>query len=113
MDDAFCELMAALLIDPARRAGHAAIGQLYLDAGRDEEAVRAFNRALELKPDAIEASTRLATALTRLGKTERPARQLELFERAAASAQSSAAATSPATSSSRKRRRDRRQGAGR
>ena len=72
--------MAALLIDPGDAHAHATIGQLFLDAGRDEEAVRAFTRALELKPDAYEARYALATAFTRLGKTVEASRQLELFE---------------------------------
>ena len=55
--------MAALLIDPRDAQAHAAIGQLYLDAGRDAEAVTAFNRALELMPDGYETRYALATAL--------------------------------------------------
>jgi tetratricopeptide (TPR) repeat protein len=81
IDDAFCELMAVLLIDPRDAQAHAAIGQLYLDAGRDEEAVSAFNRALALMPDRYEARYGLATAFTRLGRTAEAAREFDLFER--------------------------------
>ena len=81
VDDAFCELMAALLIDSGDAHAHATIGQLFLDAERHGDAVRAFTRTLELKPDAFEARYGLATALARLGKAEEAARQLELFER--------------------------------
>jgi tetratricopeptide (TPR) repeat protein len=87
VDEAFCEMMAALLIDPADAATHAAIGQLFLDAERDEDAVRAFTRALGLRPDAFEVRYGLATALTRLGNTTEAARQLEQFERARNGAQ--------------------------
>ena len=87
VEGAFCELMAALLIDPRDATTHAAIGQLFLDAERDEEAVRAFNRALTLKPDAFEARYGLATALTRIGKTSEAREQLEQFEHARRSAQ--------------------------
>jgi len=80
-DDAFCELMAALLIDRRDAGAHSAIGQLYLDSGRDTEAVAAFNRALELMPGYYEARYALATAHTRLGHTAEAARQLDLFER--------------------------------
>jgi tetratricopeptide (TPR) repeat protein len=80
-DEAFCELMAALLIDARDAHAHAAVGQLYLDTGREREAVTAFNRALELTPDRYEVRYSLATALTRLGETIEAARQLELFER--------------------------------
>ncbi len=81
-DDAFCELMAALLIDRRDAGAHSAIGQLYLDSGRDAEAVAAFNRALELMPGYYETRYALATAHTRLGHTAEAARQLDLFERA-------------------------------
>jgi tetratricopeptide (TPR) repeat protein len=81
-DDAFCELMAALLIDRRDAGAHSAIGQLYLDSGRDGEAVAAFNRALELMPNYYETRYALATAHTRLGHTAEAARQLDLFERA-------------------------------
>ena len=73
--------MAALIIDPRDAQAHAAVGQLYLDAGRDEEAVAAFNRALEVKPDRYETRYALATAFTRLGRTADAAREFELFER--------------------------------
>jgi len=81
-DDAFCELMAALLIDRRDAGAHSAIGQLYLDSGRDAEAVVAFNRALELMPGYYETRYALATAHTRLGHAAEAARQLDLFERA-------------------------------
>jgi tetratricopeptide (TPR) repeat protein len=80
-EEAFDELMAALLIDPRDGQAHAGIGQLYLDAGRDADAVAAFNRALELMPDRYEARYALATAYTRLGRTAEAAREFELFER--------------------------------
>ena len=73
--------MAALLIDRRDAQAHAAIGQLYLDAGRDAEAVAAFNRALELMPDGYEIRYALATAYTRLGNTAEAARQLDIFDR--------------------------------
>ena len=80
-DDAFCELMAALLIDRRDAQVYAAIGQLYLDAGRHAEAVTAFNRALELMPDRYEIRYALATTYTRLGNTAEAARQLDIFDR--------------------------------
>jgi tetratricopeptide (TPR) repeat protein len=80
-DDAFCELMSVLLIDPRDAQAHAIIGQLYLDAGRNAEAVTAFTRALELAPDRYETRYALATAFTRLGRTAEAAREFDLFER--------------------------------
>ena len=79
--EAFCELMAAVLIDPRDAQAHAAIGQVYLDSGRNDEAVTAFNRALELKPDQYETRYALATAFTRLGRSTDAAREFDLFER--------------------------------
>jgi len=81
VDEAFRELVAALLIDPGDVHAYAAVGQLRLDAGADEEAVVAFSRALELMPERYEMRFGLATALTRLGRTSEAARQLERFER--------------------------------
>jgi Flp pilus assembly protein TadD len=80
-DEAFCELMAALLIDRRDAQVHADIGRLRLDAGRTAEAVVAFNRALELMPDGYEIRYALATAYARLGNSEEAARQLDMFDR--------------------------------
>jgi tetratricopeptide (TPR) repeat protein len=86
-DDAFAELMAALLVDPRDAQAHASIGQLHLDAGRGADAVAAFTRALALAPGAYEVRYALATAYTRLGDSATAARQFELFERARRAAQ--------------------------
>jgi tetratricopeptide (TPR) repeat protein len=86
-DEAFCELIAALVIDRRDAEAHSAIGQLYLDTGRDAEAVAAFNRTLELAPGHYETRYALATAHTRLGHTAEAARQLDLFDRARQDAQ--------------------------
>ncbi|HET9832744.1 MAG TPA: tetratricopeptide repeat protein, partial [Vicinamibacterales bacterium] len=80
-DGAFRELMAALLIDPRDAQAHAAIGQLYLDAGRHADAVVAFRRALELAPARFEVRYALATALTRDGNTAEAAKEFEIYER--------------------------------
>jgi predicted Zn-dependent protease len=73
--------MAALLIDRRDAQAHASIGQLYLDTGRDADAVAAFDRALALRPDGYEVRYALATAYTRLGNTVEAARQLEIYDR--------------------------------
>jgi len=80
-DAAFGELMAALLIDRRDAQAHASIGQLYLDTGHDADAVSAFGRALELKPDGFEIRYALATAHARLGHAAEAARQLEIYDR--------------------------------
>ena len=87
VDGAFCELMAALLIEPGDAHAHATIGQLFLDAERYGDAVRAFTTALELRPDAFEVRYGLATALARLGNSIEAARQFEQFERSRREAQ--------------------------
>jgi Flp pilus assembly protein TadD len=80
-DDAFCELVAVLLIDPRDAQAHAAIGQVYLDAGRNEEAATAFDRAIQLMPDRFQTRYALATALTRLGRSTEAAHQFDIFDR--------------------------------
>jgi tetratricopeptide (TPR) repeat protein len=80
-DDAFSELMAVVLIDRRDAQTHALIGQLYLDTGRNTDAVAAFGRALELRPAGYEVRYALATAHTRLGNTAEAARQLEIYDR--------------------------------
>jgi tetratricopeptide (TPR) repeat protein len=79
-DEAFAELVAALLIDPSDGQAHASIGQIHLDAGRNSDAVTALRRALELSQDLAGARYALATALTRLGKTEEATEELARFE---------------------------------
>jgi tetratricopeptide (TPR) repeat protein len=80
-EDAFVELVAGLLVDPANASLHAAVGQLRLDSGHPDEAVPSFVRALDLNPSRYEVRYALATALTRLGRTDEARRQLEIFDR--------------------------------
>jgi tetratricopeptide (TPR) repeat protein len=79
--DAFSELMAVVLIDRRDAQTHASIGQLYLDTGRNTDAVAAFGRGLELRPAGYEVRYALATAHTRLGNTAEAARQFEIYDR--------------------------------
>ena len=81
-DEAVVELVAALLIDPLDAGAHAGIGQIHLNAGRDDEARPALGRAVELSPNYTEARYALATALMRLGNTQEAARELERVEQA-------------------------------
>jgi tetratricopeptide (TPR) repeat protein len=66
-DEALAEFIAALLIDPRDGDAHLGIGKIYLDAGRNPEAVDALRRASELTTDTLQVDYALATALTRLG----------------------------------------------
>jgi tetratricopeptide (TPR) repeat protein len=81
-DEAFVELVAALLIDPRDAGAHTGIGQIHLNAGRSDEAVPALRRAVELSPGYTEARYALATALMRSGHTQEAARELERVEQA-------------------------------
>jgi tetratricopeptide (TPR) repeat protein len=81
-DEAFVELVAALLIDPRDAGAHAGIGQIHLNAGRNDEAVMALRRAVELSATSTEARYGLATALMRSGNTQEAARELDRVEQA-------------------------------
>ena len=81
IDEAFAELVAALLIDPRDADAMAAAGQLFLDHDRAADAVRVLRRAIEVNPDRVSAHYALAMALSRSGRAEEAARQFERFER--------------------------------
>lgn len=81
VDDAFAELMAALLVDPADADALAAIGQLFLDDDRAGDALPVLSRAVELKPDRLQTHYALAMALSRTGRAAEAARQFEQFHR--------------------------------
>jgi tetratricopeptide (TPR) repeat protein len=81
LEEAFRELVATLLIDPQNALAHAAVGQVYLDLGRPGDAVTALRRAAGLMPERYEFRYPLATALSRLGRTDEAAREREAFER--------------------------------
>jgi tetratricopeptide (TPR) repeat protein len=80
-DDAFIELVAALLIDPRDAEALAAIGQLFLDMDRPSDAIPALTRALEVRPDRFATRYLLALALLGAGRTEEAAREFDRFER--------------------------------
>jgi len=79
-DDALVEFAAALRLDPRAAGAHFGVGQIYLNAGRNAEAVDPLRRATELNADSIEAEYALATALTRLGNSREAARHFEHVE---------------------------------
>ena len=81
-DEAFAELVAALLIDPVDADAHAGVGRIHLNAGRYDQAVTALRRAVELSANHTEARYALATALMRSGKRDEAARELERVEHA-------------------------------
>lgn len=81
-DEAFRELIAAVLIDPRDAGAHFGIGQIQLNAGRIEDAVAPLRRAIQIVPGYTEARYALATALTRLGRTSEAAQEFERVEQA-------------------------------
>jgi tetratricopeptide (TPR) repeat protein len=81
IDDAFAELVAALLIDSRDVDAIAAVGHLFLENDRAADAVAVLSRAVEVKPDRLETHYGLAVALARAGRDEEAARQFERFER--------------------------------
>jgi tetratricopeptide (TPR) repeat protein len=82
VDEAFIEFVATLLIDPLDADAHAGIGRIHLDAGRYADAVEALRRAVDVAPNDTEARYALATALTRLGKTQEAAQEFDRVEEA-------------------------------
>jgi tetratricopeptide (TPR) repeat protein len=80
-EDAFAELVAALLIAPDEADVLAAVGQMFLDTERAGEAIAPLRRALAVKADRYETHYALAVALSRSGQAEEAAREFERFER--------------------------------
>jgi tetratricopeptide (TPR) repeat protein len=81
-EEAFAELIAALLIDPLDAGAHFGIGQIHLNAGRYDESVTALRRALELSENHAEARYALATALMRTGNAQEAAREFDRVQQA-------------------------------
>ena len=80
-DEAFAELVAALLVEPRDLDAMLAVGQLFLDTDRSADAIAVLTRAVEMNPARAEAHYALAMALSRAGRAEEAARQFERFER--------------------------------
>jgi len=81
-DDAFTELVAAVLIDPLDGGAHLGVGRIHLNAGRHQDAAAALRRAVQLLPSHTEARYALATALSRLGNTREAAQEFDQVEQA-------------------------------
>jgi tetratricopeptide (TPR) repeat protein len=82
VDEAFTELAASLLLNPRSAQDFANIGRVFLDAGRDRDALPPLYRALALAPDRYETRYAIATALTRIGRDAEAARELDAFHQA-------------------------------
>jgi cellulose synthase operon protein C len=78
-EEALQVLEQAIYSDPFSAPLHRMLGDLYLDHGRNREAVRAFSVLLELEPrDRAEAHFSLARALLGAGERERARREVLL-----------------------------------
>jgi Flp pilus assembly protein TadD len=80
-DDAFAELVAALLIAPDDVDILAAVAQIYLDSDRPGDAIPVLQRVLALRANRYQTHYALAVALSRAGRTEEAAREFQQFER--------------------------------
>jgi len=56
--------------DPDNELGHFRLGQLLMEAGQDDEAVRSFRRTLELSPQFSKVYQLLGTCLIKLGRQD-------------------------------------------
>jgi tetratricopeptide (TPR) repeat protein len=56
--------------DPTNELGHFRLGQLYLDDGQYENAIKSFRRTLELSPQFSKVYQLLGTALMKLGRND-------------------------------------------
>ena len=81
-EEAFGELVAALLIDPLDGGAHLGAGRLHLNAARYQDAAVALRRAVQLLPAHTEARYALATALLRLGTSREAAQEFDRVEEA-------------------------------
>jgi tetratricopeptide (TPR) repeat protein len=79
-DEALTELLAALLINPRDADAFSGMAQVYLRTARFAEAEEAARRALDLDPMQKAARYALAIALTRIGRAEEGATELERFQ---------------------------------
>lgn len=80
VDAARREALVAALVEPGRPAALVVVGQMHVEAGRDEPAVAVLRRAIALDPDLLEARYALARALLRMGRGEEARQELAVFE---------------------------------
>jgi tetratricopeptide (TPR) repeat protein len=84
-----------VILDPRFHEAHFELGTLYERLGRDEDAIRHYQRAAQLNPDLDTPHYRLARLFQRRGQTE-PARQaIQTYERLHKQSQSEKEATQP------------------
>lgn len=80
-DDAYAELVVALMLDSADVDTLTTIGRLHMSAGRYPAAVDTLTRAVALKPDHLQAVHAQADSLLRAGRTVEGEKQRKEAER--------------------------------
>lgn len=83
VDSATAAARKALELDPALAAAHAQLGDVHWTLGRTEEAIAAYERALELHSGEREAMNNLSVLLGRRGRYAEKMRLLERLHRLA------------------------------
>src|SRR5437762_625252 len=63
--------------DPDNELGHFRLGQLFMEAGQDEEAIASFRRTLQLSPQFSKVYQLLATTLLKLNRQEEAVQVLQ------------------------------------
>ncbi|HLN26631.1 MAG TPA: Fe(2+)-trafficking protein [Gemmataceae bacterium] len=63
--------------DPENELGHFRLGQLFMESGQNEEAIRSFRRTLELSPQFSKVYQLLAACLLKLGQKDEAGQVLE------------------------------------
>src|SRR3954447_20987321 len=63
--------------DPDNELGHFRLGQLYLEDGQAENAIKSFQRTLELSPQFSKVFQLLGTALMKLGRNDEAVQTLQ------------------------------------
>jgi tetratricopeptide (TPR) repeat protein len=71
------ELIAAFHARPDDFSNHTSLGNFYLDRGRTEQAVQAFETAIRLRPDSVGTLVNASIAYSRAGRTADAERVLE------------------------------------
>jgi tetratricopeptide (TPR) repeat protein len=68
-DEAICEFLEVLWINPDYAEAHNSLGIILAGQGKLDEAIAHYSEALRIKPDYAEAYNNLGIALARLGRT--------------------------------------------
>jgi tetratricopeptide (TPR) repeat protein len=88
-------LQKAVTLDPSFHEAHFELGTLYERLNRDEDAIRHYRRATEIRPDIDGPYYRLARLYQRLGQSQAARTAIETYQRLHKQNQSEKEATQP------------------